>query len=341
MSASSQQRPGDAAARRAALLAAKLAALVRDEIGVDTPIDVAGFGGGAGAVVDGSAWVLLDEHPDRSLGGAIAWTIRRGAGSLRVLAERGTGVLARRAEMFTLPIQVVHVDGRARIPAIAEPLPSVVAAPDRHLSFREVIEAGGARPVEEHGILIGEVHGLEVCRVVDDPVTGDARLEVGVGAHDRETFQMLHGDRPTVEALADVVRSVTEHRSVGAPQHPLNLLAASRLLRSRLIERPELLHAASIRAVEPPVPRANVKDQTPCVAIATVRAADGGPSMDVPVVCTTGIDLEVVPWATDVARVYGQDRVWIAAPARDVIDIQERLAALARVPFLFRPIASD
>ena len=60
-------------------------------------------------------------------------------------------------------------------------------------------------PNVEHGVVTGEVRGLEVCRVVDDPHTGAVRLEVGVGAHDREAFTIMHGDVPTVDALAGVV----------------------------------------------------------------------------------------------------------------------------------------
>ena len=92
-----------------------------------------------------------------------------------------------------------------------------------------MIEAAGAVPVIEHGLLAGEVAGLEVCRVVVDPGTGQARLEVGVGAHDREAFQLVHGDVPTVEALSSVVAAVAEHRRPGAPPHPLNRLGAERL----------------------------------------------------------------------------------------------------------------
>ena len=79
-----------------------------------------------------------------------------------------------------------------------------------------MIIEGGATPAVEHGVLVGEVRGLEVCRVVTDAQTGAARLEVGIGQHDREAFQMLHGDVPTVEALAKVVAAVAPHREYGA-----------------------------------------------------------------------------------------------------------------------------
>lgn len=314
-------------ARRAQLNAVRLTALVHDA-GV-TVTDVVGALGGGSAVLDdtGTAWALLsdlpDRGPDRQLGGALAWAVRNEASALHVVAERGTGVLARRAGWFTMPIRVSHLEGRALVPAVAEPLPEPGLVRDEHRALTELIVAGGAAPVEEHGVVSGEVDGLEVCRVVDDPDSGEVRLEVGVGAHDRETFQMLHGDRPKVEALGDVVRSVAHHRRDGAPQHPLNQLAASRKLRARLIADPSRVGLSALVAVDPPSPRPNVKDQLPCAAME--------PGSGTLVVCTTGIDLDVVPWAGDAIARHEASRCLIAAPERDVIDLQRRMAALLRV----------
>jgi hypothetical protein len=312
----------------------RLRALVGDAGGVAT--DVSGALGAGGAVLDtnGTAWVLLattaDRGADRQLGGALAWAIRNGASALRVVAEDGTGTLARRSAWFTLPIEVFQLDGRDLVPATAEPLPEPGVVRDDHRALADLIVAGGAAPVEEYGVVSGEVDGLEVCRVVDDPVSGEVRLEVGVGAHDRETFQLLHGDRPKVEALADVVRSVAQHRRERAPQHPLNQLAASRKVRSRVLEQPSLLGLAALVPVDPPVPRTNVKDHVPCAAIE--------PGSGTLVVCTTGIDLDVVPWAGDAIARHEADRCTIVAPARDVIDVQRRLAALLRVPTGFHAL---
>lgn len=90
---------------------------------------------------------------------------------------------------------------------------------------------------------------------------------------------------------------------------------------------PELVDAAVLVAVDPPLPRLNLKDQVPCAAME--------PGSGTLVVCTTGIDLDVVPWAVDAITRYGADRCLIVAPERDVIDIQQRLAALVRVPTFF------
>lgn len=297
-----------------------------------TPVgEPAGIGTGAAIMSDdGTAWVLLVDRPASSLGGALGWAVRQSATGLHVLASEGTDVLARRAASFMLPIAVSHLDGRTLVPAVARPLTPSEPLPQRHRDLVSLIIAGGAEPVEEHGVLVGEVAGLEVCRVVDDVQTGEVRLEVGVGAHDRETFQLLHGDRPTVEALADVVRAVGAHRSVGALQHPLNQLAASRLLRARIMASPSLVGAGALVGAEPPAARSNLKDEVPCVA----REVDG----DRIVVCTTGVDLDAVPWAADAIAVHGASECLIAAPARDVLDIQQRLAALLVTPTRFVPV---
>ena len=181
-------------------------------------------------------------------------------------------------------------------------------------------------------MLRGEVDGLEVCRVVDDPHTGAVKLEVGVGAHDREAFQLLHGDRPTEEALADVVRSVREHRSPGATRHPLNLLAQERALRARLIADPSLISASHVRPVAPPIARVNVKDAVPCVAQATIA------SHQVTVVCSTGVDLDVVPFAVDAMAACGTAECLIVLPERDALDIQLRLAAAAPGSIAITPL---
>jgi hypothetical protein len=317
-------------ARRAALVGSSLRALVT-ATGATPVGEPAGIGTGAALMSDdGTAWVLLVDRPASSLGGALGWAVRQSATRLHVLASEGTDVLARRAASFMLPIAVSHLAGRTLVPAVAQPLTPSEPLPQRHRELVPLIVAGGAEPVEEHGVLVGEVAGLEVCRVVDDAQTGEVRLEVGIGAHDRETFQMLHGDRPTVEALADVVRSVGAHRSVGALQHPLNQLAASRLLRARIMASPSLVGAGALVGAEPPAARSNLKDEVPCVA----REVDG----DRIVVCTTGVDLDAVPWAADAIAVHGASECLIAAPARDVLDIQQRLAALLVTPTRFVPI---
>lgn len=321
-------------ARLARLQAVKLSALVRDH-GVDGDQRQYEFTGGAALTVGDEAWVLLADRAGRGLGGAVAWALRRGVSRLHVVADDGTGPLARRAAGFALPITVWTADGRTLRVAAPDPLPVAPPVPAAHLEFEAVIRAAGATPVVEHGVLSGEVAGLEVCRVVDDEFTGAVRLEVGVGAHDREAFLMLHGDRPTAPALADVVRSVAEHRLHDVHGHPLARLAKERLLRDRLVSAPHLVGASSVEVVQPPVPRTNLKDVVPCAAAAVV---DG---QRVAVVCSAGVDLEAVPWAIDARVATGVERCLLVLPARDALEVQRLLAASASPAIELVPVDAD
>ncbi len=327
--------------RRAQLRGVKLQALVREHVGREISPEPGSFPPGAALIESGVAWVLLEDQPERGLGAALAWALRQQVDELNVLAGRGTGLLARRAGGFTTPIAVWHVEERTLLPAVAEPLPVPPPASPAHVELAATIEAGGAVPVVEHGVVIGEVRGLEVCRVVDDPHSGAVRLEVGVGVHDREAFAIVHGDVPAVDALAGVVRAVTENRGPEAPQHPLNRLAPERLLRWSLQQHPATIGLASLTPAQPPVPRPNVKERVPCTAIG--RRQDGS---GVVVVCSVGVDLDLVPYAIDarLAALHEEGNepgaageVWLVTPPRDLVPVTAELAALAAQPLSLVP----
>ena len=316
-------------ARRAALNNLKLRALVRDhlghEIGDISQTEPVPFGRGAALVIDGTAWVLLDQQPERGLGAALAWVTRQPAATeLALITEAASGTLARRAELFTFPVAVWHAVERVLVPAVIEPYPTPTAVDPAHEALRPLIIEGGAEPLVEHGVLVGEVRGLEVCRAVTDHHIDEVRLEVGVGAHDREAFSMLHGARPTVEALADVVDAVRRHREVGAALHPLNRFGAERFLRWLVIASPERIGASSLRPADPPVVRTNIKDPVPCVALG--EDLDGSPLV---VVCSTGIDLDLIPFAVDARQMHAPDATLvIVVPTRDVSPVTTAIAAM-------------
>jgi len=321
--------------RRARLRTLKLAALVRDHLGGNIDVGPGVFPPGAAALAGGEAWVMLEDGPERGLGPALAWALRQEATALHVLADRETGLLARRAEAFAFPIDVWHVAGRTLLPGVAEPITAPPAPRPEHAALMPTIEIGGAQPVVEHGVVMGEVRGLEVCRVVDDVATGAVRLEVGVGAHDREAFAIMHGDVPTESALRGVVDAVTTSRGPGPSDHPLRRLVPERLVRWQLIQDPSAIGLASLAAAEPPQPRPNVKDRFPTTAIGAT--ADGELVL---VVCSVGVDLDLVPYATD-ARVAagggcgdasGVRAVWLVVPARDQIAITGELIGLSAEP---------
>ncbi len=315
--------------RRGRLLAVKLTTLVRDHDGSD--VEPVPFALGAAATDGTVGWVLLEERQQRGLGPALAWAVRAGATRLHVLAEEGTGTLARRAAAFRMPIDIWHVADRVLLPAIAEPLPAPLSAPEEHDRFRPLIIEGGALPAVEHGVLVGEVRGLEVCRVVTDVQSGEPRLEVGIGQHDREAFQMLHGDVPTVEALARVVATVTPHREHGAAPHPLNRIGQERALRARLIDEPGLVGASQIDALPAPLPRSNLKDPQPCVAHAVIEGFSRT------LVISSGVDLDLVPFATDARSATG-DPTRIVVPVRDEVPVLHDVNWLLDDPMAVVPV---
>jgi hypothetical protein len=321
------------AQRRSALLATKLAALVRTHLGPEAD-DEQGrpspYPGGAALARAGEAWVLVEDDPGRALGGAMAWGRQQGLEQVHVLVEdtAAAGTVARRATAFGAPTpQVWLVEGRELVPAVPAPLPTPAALAPEVAALATLIRAGGAEPVAEHGQLVGEVDGLEVCRAVvgDD---GVAALEVGVGRHDREAFGLLHGHVPTVEALAGVVARVRAHREGDEP-HPLRRLAGERRLRNRVVADPASVGASELVPVPPPVPSPGLKQAAPAVAAGV--DAEGRPLV---VVCSVGVDLELVPWASDARRADGRgpSRLLLALPQRDVHPVTVALAARLREP---------
>ena len=91
------------------------------------------------------------------------------------------------------------------------------------------------------------------------------------------------------------------HRSPDAPQHPLNRLGQERYLRWQLEQDPALVGMVEVVAAEPPQPRPNLKDPIPCVARAV--AADGSVST---LVCSVGVDLDLVGFVADVQETVGR-----------------------------------
>ena len=312
-------------ARRSALLGIKLATLVRDHAG-EAPIAASTLPGGAALTRLGEAWVLADESPHRILGQALAWSRRQpDITVLNVLLESPhAAIVARRAEAFVGDIRVWEVRDRTLVAGAPEPVAAVPMVPPELLALSGEIAAAGADPLCEWGVLLGEVEGLEVCRVVRSNETGEVVLQVGIGAHDREAFAMLHGDRPPLVALQGVVEAVAAHRVLNAAPHALNRIATERLLRASLINAPGIVGAARLVANDPPVPRANVKDPVPCVATGV-----DGQGNALTVVCSVGIDLDLVPFAAD-ARTRHGGRLIVVVPERDAHAVTLDLLSLLR-----------
>lgn len=313
--------------RRSQLLAGKLTVLAREHLSLSG--EPASFPGGAALRAENrQGAVLAEADPARSLGRALAWARQAGVERLHLLVEDQAGLLARRATVFATPPEVWWVRGRELHPVSPEPWAPGEAPAAEALALGPSLVAAGADLVVEHGVVAGEVLGLEVARVVIDPDDG-AHIEAGVGRHDREAFSMLHGDLPTDAALAAVIGSVRAARNVDAPDHPLRRLASERWLREVVIARPALVGAIALERHEGPVARPNVKEPWPAVALGA--GPDGEPIV---VVTSIGIDLDLVPFAAD-ARLAAGDaaaRLVLVVPERDGHPVTRALAASLRHP---------
>jgi hypothetical protein len=333
----SDATPGDTTPRDA-LYERKARVLVRDNFEVDDD-DLTSFplaGGAAVLAADPNRiWLYLADSPDRSLGRALALAAQRGADEVDLLVDDGGGVLARRGALLSPPVSVWRIVERALEPVEPAPLPIPMPPPAGSDELVEMLRDAGAEVVAEHGVIHGEIRGLEVARVrVGDD--GAPVLDVGVGRFDQEATALLHGHLPTPDALRRAVDQIRAHRSPGAAPHPVNRLARDRWLRAQLVDRPSLVGAESLAPVDPPEPRRNVKDAVPAAAVG--RDLAGGRVL---VVASVGVDLDLVPFAADLVAREHADRVVLATPARDQVPSQRALATRLPVPVELVAVEGD
>jgi hypothetical protein len=306
--------------QRARLLRAKLEALVRDDLGLDGEA----FESGASAamvVVDGTAAALLDDPAPATFAGAVLLAARRDVDRLVVYADDRTDVLARWAAYFELRgggVDVRRVADGAAVEAVAASLPDPLPAPEIDADLRAMLDDAGVDVVVEQGIVRGEVLGLEVARLVRWPadVGGDdeLHLEAGVGRFDRDAVAAARPDDPPADALDRAVQRVREHRYPGAPVHPLQVLARSRWLRADVLADPASVGAVDLVAADMTTEAEGLKDLHPAAAVG--RRGDGSPLV---VVCSSGVDLALVPLAADTRALHDPDaELVVAVPERDL-----------------------
>ena len=259
------------------------------------------------------------------LGPAVIWALRAKVDPLYLVAEAAdAGDLARRANgIVGLRIEVLEVDGTDLKPATAAELPPVPVLDRPVWDLASIFSEAGARPVDDHGRVVAEVAGLEVARI-SSPDGGAAQIEVGVGEADRELHTLVHSSMDSDTAVRRAVAMVAAERRRGS-HHPLSRMARERWLRSMLLDDPHTIGLANLQALPPLRPRSTVLGQVPIAALGTRH--DGSA---VVVVCSTGIDLDVVPEAMDYRRrdAPGADLL-IVVPERDVHATTTVLAALS------------
>ena len=330
-------------ATRDVLLRAKCRALVRsrwpDALADSSTTSEHDLPGGA-ALHDPTTqtvFVLAEDDPGRTLGGALVWTRRRQATRLHLLAAGDHGRLARRAARFRTDVTVWRIDGTTLHEAHPEPWEPDPAPDPRAAAFAELFERAGAVPIAEGGILRAEVRGLEVARVEIDDATGEPRLSVGVGKHDREAQREIHGEHQGLDELFEVVRIVAEHRVAEGAGHAAFHLSAERWLRDVVVRNPDLVGANDdLTPVASPNRRDDLRAPAPAPAAGTSRGSDA-PLL---VVCSVGTDLDLVPAATDAAVADGRDpHLRFVVPGgddlpstRDLVELLDQPADLVTVP---------
>jgi hypothetical protein len=319
--------------QRDRLRRAKLAALARDGLGLK------GEAVGAGPITaldaDGVAVVLVEDAGASALSGALLWAERRGARRLVMLADRGAALLGRLASYFSFggePVAVHGVERASLVPVEPEPLPEPAPPPPGSDRFVGELRELGVEVVVEHGVVRGEWLGLEVARLVEWPTEtggdGELHLEVGVGRFDRDATAAARPDERPADSLRRALSVVSQRRHPGAPVHPLQLLARERWLRSTILGDPTLVGASELSPAEMTVEPGGIKDSHPAAAVGTDR--DGKP---VVVVCSTGVDLGVVPLAADARALHAPaGRLVLAVPPRDRHRATEALVTMLTEP---------
>lgn len=317
---------------RARLNLAKLRALVRDHAGADEVV-VRSMGALPAVLAGDDGYVLATGGG--GIGAALVWARRQHLqGALHVFADPAPadgsapasdpGVLARRARFFTRSPEVYAIEGATA--ALVEPAPHRPVLPARAdaLAAIEPLRAAGAEIVVEHGVVMAEIAGLEIGRVVADAEGDGVHLEMGVGHHDREASHIMEAVLSPQGVRGSVMDVVRTHRRVGQPPHLLTRLARQRWLRSRILADPSLVGAAHLELLEPPLPRRNLVEPVPALAVGST--VDGRPIV---VACAVGVDLEAIPTAADARdRVDPEAELVYATPARDQYPVLRDLAAM-------------
>lgn len=285
------------------------------------------FPGGA-ALVDGDeGWVLLAGDAGPKLGAALAWARRTGVTRVSVVVDDAdaAGLLARRAALFTPSPGVWGIDGAALVPAVAAMAPVPLPAPEAP-ELRALLTEAGLTVVDEDGMALGELLGLEVARIVHGP--DGPELDVGVGRADRELTAMAHADLSPAARLARVVDIVGRERRPEAPPHPINRLVPERWLRASLVADPGLIGASALRPVPSVVGRRNLRETAVATAVGTDPAYRG-----LVVTCSAGVDLDLVPAAADDRAAHAPGaRLVLALRARDALPLTAELAAMVDPP---------
>ena len=290
--------------------------------GIDSPAET--FNAGVGIHAGDRAFVYLIKSPPSPLGAALAWGTSRGASELHVVADDPDPVWLIQALGLTPVPSIWHAVGPDLVEMTATELHRI-SPPSEALAMAPTLEAAGCEVLIEHGVIVGEILGLEVARVVTDGQSG-AEIRVGVGLYDQEAHALLNVGATVESRLAAVIEEVRQHRRPEASPHPLNRVARERWLRAMALAEPALVGADSAEPLSPLWPRGGIHEAQPCALVGTAGTER------VVVVASTGIDLDLVPHAAGHLAQTAADRVRLLLPERDHHDVIRRAAARLAAP---------
>jgi hypothetical protein len=275
-------------------------------------------------VESSTAHVLIDPADHTALGKALAIADSEGADGLHLIVDANETIAARRAGGFAADIHVWRLEGRSLVEARPAPMPDETV-PDVPLEMLGELRAAELDVATEHGIVRGEVLGLEVARIAADPPT----LNIGVGIYDQEAFAVINAGQATNVSLARVRDEVLSKRRPGADSHPFNRLVRERWLRALAVRDPSSVGVEELLPVAPLVERGGLKEVRPCAAL----GHDG--AEPVLVVFSSGIDLDLIPTAAELAVHHQPQRIVLAVAERDRHPVTGRMAALLAWPMTF------
>jgi hypothetical protein len=92
------------------------------------------------------------------------------------------------------------------------------------------------------------------------------------------------------------------------------------------LQNPRSIGFTKLEPVDPPMPRTNLKDAVPCAAFGTTDSGKLSAAIFV-----HGVDLDVVPFAVDVAARLGAAEVSLVIRRRDITPSIQRLANMASI----------
>lgn len=325
--------------RRAALALAKLRAIVTEHFADGATIDDAeasAVGSGAGMVVGRRAIVYLPD-PQRSpspLAALVAWGARRDADAFHLVLDQVDDTLVARTQGLDPAPKVWRVTGTTLEPVVAVDPPDAPEPPAAAIAAGSQLADAGLDVIVEHGVVVGEFAGLEVARIAID-VDGVALVRVGVGLYDQEAHAVINADLATPDHLGQVIEQVRAQRTRAAGLHPLNRFSRERWLRSVVVADPSLVQCQSLSPLAPLEPRGGIHEPEPSSALGV---SDQGRAL---VVCSAGIDLDLVPTAAGHVAQEHPDEVVLVLPARDhhavIESSMQMLAAPARLVAIAEP----